>query len=154
MTVVVRLARDASERLASWRIREEVFIREQEIGEEIERDGLDEIAWHLVAWEGAAAVGTARVLGIDEAHRLIAPSHARTVKIGRMAVLAAKRRCGIGRALLDAALELGRDHGVRCAELSAQEYVVPFYEGAGFRVAGSSYSEAGIPHRRMLRTLR
>jgi len=70
-----------------------------------------------------------------------------------MAVLPTKRRLGIGRQLLAAALELARHHGIARAELSAQEYVVPFYERAGFRTEGKRYEEAGIPHRRMSRPL-
>lgn len=156
MTVVVRVAESPAERLAAWKIRERVFIEEQSIVESIERDGLDEIAWHLVAWEGDGAVGTARIVPLDEERRPVSPAKAGTAKIakiGRMAVLPRKRRLGIGRRLLDAALDLARRRGLRRAELSAQEYVVRFYERAGFRPDGDRYVEAGIPHRRMSRDL-
>jgi predicted GNAT family N-acyltransferase len=149
VNVVIRSAATAADRLASWRLRELVFIGEQGISEDVERDGLDDLAWHLVAWDGEEPVGTARVLGLDAEHRLVRPEQAAVAKIGRMAVLPTKRRLGIGRQLLDAALELARRHGIARAELSAQEYVVPFYERAGFRAEGERYEEAGIPHRRM-----
>jgi predicted GNAT family N-acyltransferase len=149
MSVVIRSAATAADRLASWRLRELVFIGEQGISEDVERDGLDDLAWHLVAWDGEEPVGTARVLGLDAEHRPVPPEQAAIAKIGRMAVLATKRRLGIGRRLLGAALELARRHGIARAELSAQEYVVPFYERAGFRAEGERYEEAGIPHRRM-----
>ena len=153
MSVVVRKAESPEERLAAWRIRERVFIVEQGIAEAIERDGLDDVAWHFVAWDGEAAVGTARVVGLDAEHRPVPTARAAAVKIGRMAVLPGKRRLGIGRRLLDAALELARERGLRRAELSAQEYVVGFYEQAGFRLEGDPYVEAGIAHRRMSREL-
>ena len=153
MSVVVRRAAAQADRLASWRLRELVFIGEQGISEEVERDGLDDLAWHLVAWDGEMAVGTARILGLDAEHRLVRPEQAAVAKIGRMAVLPIKRRLGIGRQLLAAALELARHHGIARAELSAQEHVVPFYERAGFRTEGKRYEEAGIPHRRMSRPL-
>ena len=153
MSVIVRLAETAPERLTSWKIREQVFIGEQGIDEAIERDGLDEIAWHLVAWDGAIACGTTRVIGLDDDHEPTAQKLAKLVKVGRMAVLPDWRRRGIGRLLLDAALELARAYGVETAELSAQEYVVSFYERAGFRAEGERYEEAGIPHRRMRRRL-
>ena len=151
MTIEVRLAESAADRLASWKIRERVFIGEQQIAEAIERDGLDDVAWHFVAWDGPVACGTARVLGLDGDHNPMAPSGAAVIKIGRMAVLPERRRHGIGRSLLDAALALARAHGVETAELSAQEYVVPFYEHAGFVASGERYEEAGIPHRWMSR---
>jgi predicted GNAT family N-acyltransferase len=153
MTIDVRLAETDADRRASWSIREQVFIGEQGIEEAIERDGLDELAWHFVAWEGDTPCGTARVLGVDDEHRLVSASGAAIVKIGRMAVLPAWRRRGIGRRLLDCAIDFARAHGARRAELSAQEYVVAFYEAAGFAVSGAAYVEAGIPHRHMTRTL-
>ncbi|MGH7823192.1 MAG: GNAT family N-acetyltransferase, partial [Candidatus Binatia bacterium] len=70
-------------------------------------------------------------------------------KIGRMAVPAALRRRGIGRALLDRALEICALHGIGRVELSAQAHAVAFYEKCGFRPEGPPYEEAGIPHRRM-----
>jgi predicted GNAT family N-acyltransferase len=153
VSIVIRRAATPADRLASWRLRELVFIGEQGISEEVERDGLDDLAWHLVAWDGEEPVGTARVLGLDAEHKLVRPEQAAVAKIGRMAVLPSKRRLGIGRQLLDASLELARRHGIARAELSAQEYVVPFYERAGFRAEGARYEEAGIPHRRMSRPL-
>jgi len=153
VTVVVRTAESPPDRLAAWKIRAAVFIDEQGIAETIERDGLDDVAWHLVAWEGETAVGTARVLGVDACNRPVAPAGATAVKIGRMAVLPSKRRLGIGRRLLDAALQLARQNALHRVELSAQEYVVGFYEQAGFRVDGDPYVEAGIPHRHMSRQL-
>ena len=153
MSVTIRRAESATDRLASWRIRERVFIVEQQISEDVERDGLDDLAWHLVAWEGDRAIGTARVLAFDADHRIVAPARGTVAKIGRMAVLPEHRRRGIGRQLLDVALEMSRSAGIEHAELSAQAYVVPFYERAGFRAIGDPYEEAGIPHRRMNREL-
>jgi len=126
MSVTIRRAESAADRLASWRIRERVFIGEQHIAEDLERDGLDDLAWHLVAWEQDAAIGTARVLGFDADHRLIAPARGMVAKIGRMAVLPEHRSRGVGRLILDAALEMARGAGIERAELSAQAYVVPF----------------------------
>jgi ElaA protein len=153
VSLVVRVAESPTERLASWGLREQVFIDEQGIAESIERDGLDDVACHLVAWDGAEAVGTARILGLDAEHRPVPLEQAVVVKIGRMAVRPVNRRCGIGRRLLDAALDLARRRGIERAELSAQEYVVSFYERAGFRCEGGIYEEAGIPHRQMTRAL-
>ena len=153
MSLEIRIAESAAERLACWRIRERVFIEEQRITEDVERDGLDDVAWHLVAWNGDEAIGTARVLGVDAEHRFVRPARGTIAKIGRMAVLPSDRRRGIGRRLLDAALDLARGAGIERAELSAQEYVVPFYVRAGFRIDGEGYEEAGIPHRKMSREL-
>lgn len=153
MSIVVRLAESPADRQASWRIRERVFIGEQGIAAEIERDDLDDVATHLVAWQEGEAIGTARVIGLDAARSAAPLDESRIAKIGRMAVLPEKRRLGVGRRLLDAALDLARRRGIECAELSAQEQVIDFYVQAGFQTEGDGYLEAGIRHRRMKRQL-
>lgn len=64
----VRLAQNAHERGAAFRLRHEVFVAEQgarpphrdDLGR-IEREPLDEHAQHLLVWDGGDLVGTARV---------------------------------------------------------------------------------------------
>ena len=148
-SLTIREARSAADREACWQIREAVFIREQDVPEEVERDGLDEMALHLAAWRDGAIVGTARVVGLHAAGHPTRLEEARVAKIGRMAVPTPLRRGGIGRALLDRALMHCALLGIGRIELSAQAHAVPFYEKSGFRIEGEPYEEAGIPHRRM-----
>lgn len=119
-------------------IRRAVFIEEQKIPQEIEWDGMDDEATHFLALDDDGRhVGTARFL----------PSG----QIGRMAVLAPHRGNGVGRLLLDAAVDHARAHGYYGVFLHAQEYVSGFYDKAGFTVAGSPFVEAGIGHVKMTR---
>jgi predicted GNAT family N-acyltransferase len=117
-------------------IRTEVFIKEQRVPPELEWDGLDETATHLLALDANGdAIGCARIL-----------DHA---CIGRMAVLKEWRRRGVGRALLSAAVDLCRRYGHGPIRLSAQVHAIPFYAAAGFEVCSDEYMDAGIPHRDM-----
>jgi predicted GNAT family N-acyltransferase len=118
------------------RIRQQVFIEEQRVPIELEWDGLDEAATHLLATDVSGAIGCARIL----------PSG----QIGRMAVIREKRRQGIGRALLQQAITVCQSQGWQPIRLSAQEYAIPFYEQAGFRVCSEIYMDANIPHRDMV----
>ncbi|MCZ6870662.1 MAG: GNAT family N-acetyltransferase [Gammaproteobacteria bacterium] len=119
-------------------IRRQVFIEEQEIPQAIEWDGMDEEATHFLALDEAGAyVGTARFL----------PSG----QIGRMAVLPAHRNHGVGRMLLDAAIDHARASCYYGVFLHAQDYVSSFYDKAGFTVVGSPFVEAGITHVKMTR---
>jgi predicted GNAT family N-acyltransferase len=124
-------------------IRRAVFVVEQRIDEAIEIDAFDENCRHYIARQNGEAIGAARMrdYGAD------------TVKIERMAVLAAHRRTGVGRALLarmeaDAAVE-----GAREAVLHAQDHALGFYERCGYRTEGVGFEEAGIPHHKMRKTL-
>ena len=135
MTLAVALTDDLS---SCFVLRREVFVEEQAVPEELERDEHDADALHfLAAWEGRP-VGTARVLLRGD-----------TGKIGRVCVLRAMRGRGIGAALIRAAVEELRARGFSKARLGSQVHAVPFYEGLGFVAEGPVYDDAGIPHRDM-----
>lgn len=128
---------------ACQRLRRIVFIEEQGVSEADEVDGLDAAAIHLLAWDGDAPVGTARLLVTGA-----------TGKIGRVCVLPAARGTGLGAALVRAALDVLRDQpGVTHASLGAQVPATGFYARLGFVAEGEVFLDAGIPHRRMRRTL-
>ena len=91
----------------AFAIRRRVFIEEQGVSEALEFDGLDEEARHLLASVDGAPAGTLRI-------RLL--EGGRVAKIERVAVLAAQRRHRIGRALMEAALDLARAQGVARGE--------------------------------------
>lgn len=117
-------------------IRQRVFIEEQHVPIKLEWDGLDEDALHLLALNDLnEPIGCARILAQGA--------------IGRMAVLKEWRRHGVGRALLDAAINICRNHGWENITVSAQAHAISFYERAGFVVCSEEYLDAGIPHRDM-----
>ncbi|MDZ7804492.1 GNAT family N-acetyltransferase [Thiohalophilus sp.] len=126
----------AEARTAIESIRRRVFIEEQQVPEELEWDGLDEPASHLLARVDTMPVATARLL--PDGH------------IGRMAVLRAWRQHGIGMALLQRLLELARERALPQVFLNAQLTAMDFYAKAGFHAIGSTFMDAGIPHRRMV----
>nr|WP_221301370.1 GNAT family N-acetyltransferase [Pseudoxanthomonas broegbernensis] len=117
-------------------LREDVFVREQRVPPELERDALDPSSHHVLALAPDGRVlGTAR----------LTPER----RIGRMAVLASARGRGIGRALLDALVEEARRRGWPEVSLHAQCHALPFYARAGFVPFGPGFEEAGIGHRQM-----
>jgi len=133
----VRRADWSRDREALRAIRERVFVAEQSVPAELEWDGEDECAIHLIAVDEAGrAIGTARLLP--------------TGQIGRMAVLPAWRRRGVGSALLQGALVIAREPGRPAPFLNAQSAVLDFYQRHGFLPEGGEFMEAGIPHRRMV----
>jgi predicted GNAT family N-acyltransferase len=120
-------------------IRFEVFVREQRVPAEIELDEHDAVSLHALAFEGTSAIGTGRLL--PDGH------------IGRMAILKAWRRRGIGAAILKALVDAAARRGEREIALSAQLHAVEFYRAHGFETVGEVYEEAGIPHQAMVRAL-
>ncbi|MDT7848869.1 GNAT family N-acetyltransferase [Methylophilus sp. VKM B-3414] len=114
------------------RIRQQVFIHEQQVPEALEWDAADDTAVHLLAHHAHDAVACARVLPGGY--------------IGRMAVLPAWRRRGIGEAMLLQAIQICRQWELSDVRLSAQRHAIGFYEQAGFVVCSEPYLDANILH--------
>lgn len=124
-------------------IRTKVFQEEQGINPELEFDGLDSAATHLLAYVDGHPVGTARIRSIDE----------KTIKIERLAVLPEARRKGIGKQLTQKALDFAQEHHYQTVILNSQVYIKSLYEKLGFRQLGDVFDEAGIPHVKMIKEL-
>lgn len=131
-------------RQASWQqdhaaisgVRRQVFINEQGVPEELEWDGLDEEALHLIAEDAEGkTIATARML---------ADGH-----IGRVAVVASWRRQGVGKALMQELLNMASQQGHDKVFLDAQLEAIGFYQRLGFTANGVIFMDAGIPHRHM-----
>ena len=122
------------------RIRTAVFVDEQRVPPELEWDGLDQRCLHVLAEDdGGTPIGTGRLL--PDGH------------IGRMAVLAAWRRCGVGSAVLRELLRCAVEQGLGEVVLNAQTHAMGFYARHGFVAEGDAFLDAGIEHRQMRRTL-
>ena len=123
-------------------VRREVFIEGQRVPEALEIDGLDGEAFHVLACDDDAAIGTARMRVVDGA-----------AKIERVAVRAPYRGRGVGAKMMDALEAEAAQRGLTRLVLSAQVEVIPFYERRGYVAEGPEYLDADIPHRTMRRTV-
>jgi ElaA protein len=137
------------------RFRQAIFVVEQS-SPYPDLDDLDQCAHHLLLRIGGGGLaGYARVIP-DPSHANPLPQWGRgqgeeegerRVAIGRVAVAAEWRRLGLARLLMAEALaRCGRDYPGCPIALSAQIYLVPFYEGLGFRAAAPPYDDYGVPH--------
>jgi predicted GNAT family N-acyltransferase len=124
----------------AYAIRKLVFIEEQGVPEDMELDEFDPLAQHALAYLDSQAIGTARLVTMP----------GNIGRIGRMAVLAAYRRGGIGTQLLRTLLQQATSQNMVKIELHSQLSAIPFYEQFGFIAQGDIYDEAGIAHRDMI----
>ena len=140
---IYKLVASNRELAGSFEVRRQVFIEEQGIPKNLEFDGNDKEALHMVVKDGERVVGTARVL-------FLAGNQA---KLERMAVLKPFRRRRIGRRIISFLNEELRSRRVQQVVLHAQREAVAFYRACGFRELGSPFLEAGIEHIQMQRNL-
>lgn len=75
------------------------------------------------------------------------------VKLRQMAVLNAVQGKGVGRALMQFAENLARDHGYKLLTMHARKNAIGFYEKMGYRVNGDEFQEVSIPHFEMHKEL-
>lgn len=127
----------------AFALRERVFVHEQGVPAELERDEHDAEAQHVVLLDGDEAVATGRV-------RLVAPGLA---KVERVAVDGGWRGGGLGRRVMAALEARARTLGAEVVRLAAQEEAIPFYERLGYAADGERFMDAGLPHRWMARAL-
>lgn len=142
---IVRVSADDPEFEDAMAVRIEVFVEEQGVPAEIERDAYEAESEHFVAYrdEGPSeAVGTTRLREKDG-----------LAKIERVAVRRSARGEGWGERLMSAAEERARERGFDEALLNAQSQVEAFYQRLGYETVGDEFDEAGIPHVEMRKRL-
>lgn len=114
-------------------IRNQVFIQEQLITAELEWDGKDPDAQHVIAYINGTAVACARL--IDNKY------------IGRMAVLKPYRSLKLGKQIIEFIKQSTANTKTHTElELSAQSHAFMFYKSSGFHACSEIYEDAGIPH--------
>ena len=140
MTGVSAALATAADRAELTALRHRVFVDEQSVPVELERDDLDDVAVHAVARDPAGrVVGTGRMV-------VLPGGGDRVARIGRMAVAREARGTGVGAALLAVLEAAAREAGCRRTEVHAQVQALGFYERAGYEPQGDAFEEAGIPH--------
>lgn len=134
MTISVHTFDDLDSRTAYalWRLRQQVFVVEQQSPyPDLDGRDLEPTTRHVLAHDGEL-VACLRVLD-DGTH----------VRIGRVVVTPAARGRGIARDLMDAALAEVGDREIR---LDAQTSLTEWYASYGFSVTGPEFDEDGVLH--------
>lgn len=124
-------------------LRTEVFVIEQNCPYQ-EVDGRDRKSWHVWSREEDGCISSyARIVEAGVSYP--------EISIGRVVVHGDHRGKQLGRELMVACLDfINKELGSQPIRISAQEYLVKFYESLDFVLTGKSYLEDGIPHTEMM----
>lgn len=119
-------------------LRSEVFVVEQDcVYQDI--DGKDEKALHLFAYKNKVLVAYTRLFGPGD--------YFEDASIGRVIIKENERKYGYGHQLMEAANKAVETHfNTSKIHLSAQQYLIKFYNAHGYKEVGEGYLEDGIPH--------
>ncbi len=122
-----------------FKIREEVFIKEQNISREDEYDGIDNKCSHIVGYIKNEPVATGRIIVKNNKHYL-----------GRIAVIKKYRGKGYATELIKEMIIYLKRKKVSKVYLSSQLYVKELYEKIGFVTFGDIYLDCNIKHINMV----
>jgi predicted GNAT family N-acyltransferase len=139
---VIRV-RTTAEREEALGIRYEVFVDEQGVPVDREKDEYDEDAIHFVAYDSTQPVGVARLREYDD----------NVGKVERVAVRDEYRGEGWGRRIMATIETTALEEGFAGLRLDSQTDVIGFYERLGYDVVSKPFIDAGIRHRTMLKRL-
>lgn len=133
---------NVDELYALLQLRSEVFVVEQDcVYQDI--DGKDQKALHVVGYNEGELIAYARIFKKRD--------YFEEASIGRILVKQSYRKMEVGHRLLDYAINYInltlKENKIR---ISAQKYLISFYQKHGFQVDGEGYLEDGIPHVNML----
>ncbi len=141
MSLQVNKISSEEELKSVFKIREEVFVIEQEVDPAEEYDEFEETSTHFLAMLDGKPVGTARWRFTQNG-----------VKLERFAVLKEARGQGVGQALVAGVL---RDISANDATIGKLKYLhaqltaVPLYSKFGFEKEGDIFEECKILHYKM-----
>jgi len=127
------------------RLRQEVFIVEQNCPY-LDSDDKDQKGLHLMGKVEGKLVAYARLSPRSVSYKNYA-------SIGRILTSSKGRGKGYGKQLVTTAIaEIEQNWGKQAIKISAQQYLLKFYQELGFKVVGEGYLEDGIPHVAMIRS--
>jgi predicted GNAT family N-acyltransferase len=136
--IKIKIVESEDEARECFRIREEVFVVEQRVPIDMERNEYDGAALHFLVQEDGRAIGAARV---------VLKENGTSAKIGRVAIVSSRRGLGLGKALIGAIETIPELASVDNFVLEAQTHALQFYERMGYEAYGEEFLDAGIPHR-------
>ncbi len=139
-TVLVTKIQSDEDLQKAFAIREEVFMKEQQVSREDEYDGFDAESHHYLGSVNGEPAGTARWRRTGEG-----------IKLERFCVLPGFRRRGLANELVRVVMKdiLALMAPNEKVYLHAQVDVIALYESAGFKKVGNEFLECNIRHQTM-----
>ena len=132
-----------NELYAILRLRSEVFVVEQDCVYQ-DLDDKDKKALHVMGWYDNTIVAYTRIFDVK--------LYFNEASIGRVVVDKKYRSKGFGIDIMIASIDAIKNHFSQIQiKISAQTYLIKFYNNLGFKEQGKPYLEDGIPHTAMIK---
>ncbi|MDT0123092.1 GNAT family N-acetyltransferase [Paenibacillus sp. RRE4] len=129
----------------AFQIREEVFVKEQNVPLEDEFDDYDHLdgqCEHILVYFNELPAGTGRIIIRDGVG-----------KLDRICILKPYRRYGLGKLIVTSLEEIAENKGISKVKLHGQTHAEAFYHKLGYQTTSDVFMEDGIPHYLMVKDL-
>ncbi len=123
-------------------LRNEVFVVEQNCVYQ-DTDNKDQKAWHIFIKKNEEIIAYARVFKPGD--------YFEKASIGRVVVNPKFRGQEFGKKIMNDSINFIKKLGFDEIEISAQTYLLKFYNELGFNRVGEEYLEDGLPHCKMIK---
>lgn len=124
-------------------VRSEVFVIEQNCNYQ-DLDNSDENALHLWAEENGKTIAYCRLFDVGVKYK--------ETSIGRVLTVKSHRRRNLGRQMMKYAVQIIENRfSTPKIRISAQDYLIDFYQEFGFQSTEKKYLEDHLPHTEMFR---
>ena len=133
--IEIKLAENKKELNQIFRIREIVFIKEQNVPKGIEMDEFDTTSKHFIVLHNTKPIGCARIRFTNK-----------KAKLERIAILKKYRGKGFGKILMDYLIDYYEDNDATDIFMNSQFYLKDYYKKFGFEPRGKTFMEASIKH--------
>ncbi len=127
------------------KLRQDVFIIEQQ-SIYADLDERDQVSKHVLLKEGSQLIGIARIVPKGETYD--------AVSVGRIATAASHRGQGLGKKIIEAALDYcDLEIKTKTVKISAQLHLEAYYQSFGFETISAPYDDGGVLHIDMKRVI-
>ena len=119
-------------------LRSEVFVVEQDcVYQDV--DNKDQKAIHVIGFKNKEVIAYTRIFKSGD--------YFKEASIGRVVVKDSERKYGYGKVIMEASITAVEENLKETKiHISAQEYLIKFYNSLGFKQVGEGYLEDNIPH--------
>ncbi|SDZ75925.1 Predicted N-acyltransferase, GNAT family [Thalassobacillus cyri] len=140
--MLIRTVENDQQLKDAFGVRRTVFIKEQQVPEDLELDEYDDLAVHFIGYENNEPIAAARLRFVEE-----------NGKLERICVMKEFRGRSFGRQMIEAMEKRIQKEGLKQAKLNAQTHAEDFYRAIGYETISGQFMDAGIPHVTMIKTL-
>ena len=129
----IRLADSPEDKALARRIRQQIFVEEQGIPADVEEDGLNETAVHVLLDIAGTTAGTARMCLLENNEG----------EIARVAITTEFRGRGLGKLLVEALEKVAVEKKLERVFLHPHHYLEKFYAGLDYVLVPGESTSAG-----------